>query len=152
MAVKPIPDGYYTVTPYLIIKGAADALEFYKKAFGAKEVVRMCGPDGKVMHAEIKIGNSMIMLGEENPERGARSPKTLGGSPVGILLYVENVDALAQQAIAAGAKVVQPVQDQFYGDRAGTVEDPFGHVWTISTHKEDVPPDEMKRRMEAFAK
>jgi PhnB protein len=152
MAVKPIPDGYYTVTPYLIIKGAANALEFYRKAFGATEVMRMCGPGGKVVHAEIKIGNSMIMLGNECAEMGARSPRTLGGSPVGILLYVPNVDALAQQAVAAGAKEVRPVQDQFYGDRAGTFEDPFGHVWTISTHKEDVPPDEMKRRMEAFAK
>jgi PhnB protein len=146
MSVKPIPEGYSSVTPYLIVKGAAEALEFYKKAFGATEVVRMKMGD-KIGHAEIRIGNSMVMLADEAPEMGAKSPSSLGGSPVGLCIYLEDVDAAAQKATAAGAKVVRPVQDQFYGDRSGTFEDPFGHVWTIATHKEDVSPDEMKRRM-----
>jgi PhnB protein len=150
MAVKPIPEGYHTVTPYLIIKGVAAALEFYKKAFGATELFRMPGPGGAVMHAEIKIGDSMIMMGDENVAMGARSPSTLGGSPVGICLYVPDVDALAKQALAAGATVVRPVQDQFYGDRSGTFTDPFGHQWTLATHKEDVSPEEMDRRMKAM--
>jgi PhnB protein len=152
MAVKPIPDGYHSVTPYLIVKGAANALEFYKKAFGATELMRMAGPGGCVMHAEVKIGDSPIMLADEFPEMGARSPQTIGGSPVSICLYVEDVDAVAGKAIAAGAKVLRPVKDQFYGDRSGTFEDPFGHTWTISTHKEDVSPEEMRRRSEAFMK
>jgi PhnB protein len=152
MAVKPIPDGYHTVTPYLIVSDGAKALDFYKKALGATELVRMPGPDGKVMHGEFKIGDSMVMLGSENPQMGATSPQTLGGSPVGICLYVPNVDALVAQAVAAGAKLVRPVQDQFYGDRSGTVADPFGHQWTISTHKEDVSMEEMHRRMAAMPK
>ncbi|MFY9583403.1 MAG: VOC family protein [Candidatus Acidiferrales bacterium] len=151
--VKAIPDGYHTATPYLIIKDAARAIEFYKKAFGATEIMRMAEPSGKVTHAEIKIGNSPIMLADEFPEMGARSPQTIGGSPVSIFLYVENVDALANQAIAAGAKVLMPVQDQFWGDRYGKLADPFGHLWDIATHKEDVAPEEIhKRAAAAFGK
>ena len=151
--VKAIPDGYHTTTPYLIIKDAARAIEFYKKAFGATEIMRMAEPSGKVTHAEIKIGNSPIMLADEFPEMGARSPQTIGGSPVSIFLYVENVDALANQAIAAGAKVLMPVQDQFWGDRYGKLADPFGHLWDIATHKEDVAPEEIhKRAAAAFGK
>jgi len=153
MKTKPIPDGYHTATPYLIVNGAAQALEFYKKAFGATEMMRFPGPGGKVMHAEIKIGDSPIMLADEAPEMGARSPKTIGGTPVSLLLYVEDVDAWASKAVAAGAKVQRPVQDQFYGDRTGTFEDPFGHVWSIATHKEDVSLEEMQKRAEsAFQK
>jgi PhnB protein len=148
--VKPKPDGYHTATPYLVIDGAAKALDFYKKAFSATELMRMADPKtGRVGHAEIKIGDSPIMLADEYPEMGYRGPKALGGTPVSIMLYVNDVDAVAKQAEAAGAKVLRPVQDQFYGDRAGTFEDPFGHMWTIATHKEDIPPDEMKRRAEA---
>jgi PhnB protein len=150
MAVNYIPDGYHTLTPYLIVKGAAQAIEFYQKAFGATELFRMAGPGGCVMHAEMSIGDSRIMLADESPEMGARGPETIGGSPVGLCLYVKDVDALAHQAQAAGAKVVRPVQDQFYGDRSGTFTDPFGHTWTIATHKEDVPPEEMERRFEAM--
>lgn len=145
--VKPIPEGYHTVTPYMIVKGAARALEFYKKAFNATELFRMEGPGGSIAHAEFQIGNSRIMLGEESPEWGARSPETIGGSPIGLSLYVENVDALFKQAIAAGGKEERPVKDQFYGDRSGTLRDPFGHQWTIGTHTEDVSPEEMMRRM-----
>jgi PhnB protein len=152
MAVKPIPDGYHTVTPYLIVKGAGSALEFYKKAFGAEVIVSMPGPGGGVMHAEFKIGNSILMMGDENPGMAANSPKTLGGTPIGLCIYVNDSDAVFNQAVAAGAKVVYPVKDQFYGDRSGTVEDPFGHKWTIATHKEDVSPEEMKKRMEVFCK
>jgi len=152
MPVKPIPDGYHTATPYLIVSGAAQAIEFYKKALGATELFRMTTPTGKIGHAEIKIGNSPIMLADEHPEMGARSAKTLGGSPMSLMLYVENVDALAAQAVAAGAKVVRPIQNQFYGDRSGTFEDPFGLSWTIATHVEDVPPEEMKRRSEEAMK
>ena len=146
---KPIPDGYHTATPYLIIKDAAKAIEFYKKAFGAKEMMRMSQPDGRIGHAEIKIGDSPIMLADEFPEMGARSPQSLGGSPVSILLYVEDVNACAEQAVAAGAKVVRPVKDQFYGDRSGSFEDPFGHQWHIATHVEDVAPEEMHKRAAA---
>lgn len=146
MAVKPIPDGYHSVTPYLYVAGGAAALDFYKKAFNAVELFRMPGPDGKIGHAEFKIGDSPIMLADEHPQMGAVGPKTLGGQSSSIMLYVENSDALSEQAIAAGAKVLRPIKDQFYGDRSCTVEDPFGHVWTISTHTEDVPPDEMARR------
>jgi len=146
MKTKAIPDGYHTATPYLIVNGATQALEFYKKAFGATEMMRFPGPVGKIMHAEIKIGDSPIMLADEAPEMGARSPKTIGGTPVSLLLYVEDVDAWASKAVAAGAKVQRPVQDQFYGDRTGTFEDPFGHVWSIATHKEDVSLEEMKKR------
>ena len=145
--VKPIPDGYHSITPYLIINGAAAALEFYKKAFGAVELLRFPMPDGTIGHAEIRIGDSCIMLGDEPPkETGFQGPRTLGSTSVGIMLYVENVDALAKQAAAAGARELRPVVGQFYGDRSGTFLDPFGHVWTIATHKEDVSREEMQRR------
>lgn len=150
--VKHIPDGYHAVTPYLIIKDAANAIKFYKKAFGATEMMCMADPKGIVKHAEIKIGNAPIMLSDECNEMNTRSPQALGGSPVIIHLYVEDVDALAKQAVAAGAKMVRPVQDQFYGDRSGSVADPYGHVWNISTHIEDVPPAEMQKRAETFMK
>ena len=152
MSVKPIPDGYHTVTPYIIVKGAAQAIDFYKAAFGATEVMRFPGPGGIICHAEIKIGDSFVMLADEHPQMGAVSPQTLGGTPFGLCIYVPNVDERFAQAIAAGAKEERPVKDQFYGDRSGTVEDPFGHVWTIATHTEDVPPEEMARRSEAFMK
>ena len=152
MAVKAIPDGYHSVTPYLIVKGAARALEFYQKAFGARELMRLPGPEGKLGHAEVQIGDSRVMLADEHPGMGAVSPQALGGSPVGLCIYVEDVDAVFDRAVAAGAKVVRAVQDQFYGDRSGTVEDPFGHKWTVATHKEDVSPEEMQRRMQAFMK
>jgi PhnB protein len=144
--VKPIPDGYHSVTPYLIIKGAADAIEFYKKAFGATELFRM-DHEGKVGHAEIKIGDSPIMLADEHPQMGHASPKTLGGTPVSILIYVDDVDTVYNRAITAGGTEVKPLQDQFYGDRSGTLTDPFGHVWTVATHKEDVSMEEMNQRM-----
>lgn len=149
-AVNPIPPGYRTVTPYLIVRGGVNALEFYKKAFNAVEKVRMPMPDGRLGHAEIQIGDSMVMLADEMPERKIVGPETLGGSATGICLYVEDVDALFQQAIAAGGKVDRPVEDQFYGDRSGTLIDPFGHKWTVSTHTEDVGPEEMNRRMAAL--
>ena len=150
MAVKPVPDAYRTATPYLIVRDASQAIEFYKRAFGAKELMRFADPSGKIGHAEIRIGESIIMLADEFPQLGFRSPQALGGSPVAILMYVENVDARFEQALAAGAKVMKPVADQFYGDRNGTLVDPFGHVWTFATHKEDVSPEEMKRRMETM--
>ncbi len=143
---KPIPDGYHTATPYLIVRGGANAIEFYKKAFSAKEVMRVEGPQGKVGHAEIKIGDSPIMLADEFPEMGFRSPQSLGGAGMALLLYVEDADAMFQQATAAGGKVVKPLQDQFYGDRSGTIEDPFGHVWTVATHKEDLSHEEIQKR------
>ncbi len=150
MAVKYIPDGYHTATPYLIIKGAAKALDFYKKAFGATELMRMPGSDGKIGHAEIRIGNSPIMLADEFPDRGYKSPQSIGGTPVSIMLYVENVDKTVERAVSEGAKITKAVEDQFYGDRNGTISDPFGHIWTISTHVEDVSPAEMQRRIEAM--
>jgi PhnB protein len=149
-ATKPVPEGYPTATPYLTVKNAASAIDFYKRAFGATETMRMEDPTGKVGHAEIKIGNSPIMLSDEYPEMGARSPESIGGSPVMIHLYVEDVDTLASQAVAAGATVVTPVADQFYGDRGGKLADPFGHIWWIATHKEDVAPDEMRKRAAAL--
>ncbi len=152
MAVQPIPAGYHTVTRYLIVRDAANAIDFYKQAFGALELFRMAGPGGKIGHAEIKIGDSPIMLADEFPEMGFRGPESLGGSGVGILLYVEDVDGRFNQAIAAGAKELKPVADQFYGDRSGTLTDPFGHVWTIATHKEDIEPEELNRRAEAAVK
>ena len=148
-AVKAIPEGYHTVTPYLILSGAGDAIAFYKKALGAEEVMRLGGPGGKIGHAEIKIGNSRIMLADEHPELQALSPRTVGGSPVSIHLYVENVDAAVERAVAAGAKLVRPVADQFYGDRVGGIEDPFGYRWFIATHKEDLTMDEIRRRAAA---
>jgi PhnB protein len=152
MTTKPIPEGYRTATPYLIVKGAADAIEFYKKAFGAVEMLRMADPQGRVGHAEIKIGDSVIMLADEHPAMGYRGPRSLGGSSVSILLYLEDVDRVFERAVKAGAKAHRPVTNQFYGDRSGTLEDPFGHVWTVATHVEDVPPEEMKRRAQAAMK
>ena len=145
-SVKPVPDGYHTVTPYLIISGAAQALEFYAKAFGAVEVMRFKGPDEKIMHAEISIGDSRIMIADEFPQMGAVSPQSIGGTAVGLALYVENVDTVFARALSAGATTVSAVKDQFYGDRSGTLLDPFGHRWTISTHIEDVSPEELERR------
>jgi PhnB protein len=150
--VKPIPDGYHTATPYLIVNGGARAIDFYRQAFGAKEIMRMPGPNGRVGHAEIKIGDSHIMLADESPEMGARSPKTIGGTPVSIMLYVEDVDRMFKQAVDAGGKSVRPVEDQFYGDRMGSLEDPFGHMWHIATHKEDLSLEEIKKRAPAAAK
>ena len=152
MAVKPIPEGYHTATPYLIVKDGAAAIDFYKKAFGATEIMRMPGPGGRIMHAEIKIGDSPIMLGEECPEFGAKSPESLGGTPIGVCLYVEDVDAMFKQAVSAGATAKRPVADQFYGDRSGNVTDPFGHQWTIATHKEDLTNQQIQERFEAFMK
>lgn len=149
MPVKPIPTGYHSVTPYLTIKGATKALEFYQKAFGAKERMRMPGPDGKIGHAELEIGNSVIMLADEFPEMGNKSAKTLGGSPVGMMLYVEDVDSFVSKAVKAGAKLTKPIKDQFYGDRMGAIEDPFGFTWNVGTHIEDVSPAEMKKRAAA---
>jgi PhnB protein len=150
--VKPIPEGYQVVTPYLIIKGAARAIEFYKQVFGAVERMRIpAGPD-TVGHAELTVGGSVIMLADEFPSMGALSPQTVGGSPVMIHLYVEDVDAVFNRAVAAGATVLQPLEDKFYGDRSGSITDPFGHRWGIATHKEDVPPDELQRRAAALAR
>jgi PhnB protein len=146
MPVKAVPEGYHAITPYLIIDGAAQAIDFYKKVFGAQEVMRM--PEGKrIAHAELKIGDSHIMLADQNPGMGYRNPKAIGGTPVSLLLYVDDVDATIPRAVAAGAKVVQPIKDQFYGDRSGTIHDPFGHVWTVATHIKDVTPEEMKAHM-----
>ncbi len=150
MSVKPIPDGYHNVTPYLIIKGATEALDFYKRAFGAAELFRLDAPGGKIGHAEISIGDSRIMLADACEESPTSDPQVLGGSSVGLYVYVEDVDVLFGQAIAAGAKAVTPVQDQFYGDRSGTLQDPFGHIWFLSTHKEDLAPEEINRRSEAL--
>ena len=148
--VNPIPEGYRTVTPYLIIRDAARAIEFYVKAFGAKEVMRMPLPDGKLAHAEIQIGDSMIMMADENPEWGARSPQALNGTPVGVFLYVPDVDATFQRAVDAGATPTMPPSDMFWGDRYGKLKDPFGHEWSVGTHVEDVPPEEMGKRQEAY--
>lgn len=150
--VSPVPEGYHSVTPYLIVKNCADAIEWYKKALGATEKMRLPGPDGSVMHAEIQVGDSPIMMGEENPQMGATAPETLGGSPVSICLYVDDVDASYPKAIAAGGTELRPLQDQFYGDRSGTLKDPFGHTWTIATHIEDVSDEDIQKRMaEMFA-
>ncbi len=145
-AVKPIPDGYHGTIPYLVCKDAAKAIQFYKDAFGATEVMRMDGPDGRVGHAELRIGEANFMLSDEIPQMDCRSPKTLGGTPVSMYVYVKDVDALAERATTAGAKVLRPVADQFYGDRSVGLEDPFGHRWGFATHVEDVPPTELKRR------
>jgi PhnB protein len=150
--VKPVPNGYHTVTPYMIINNAAAAIAFYKKAFGAKEIMRLADDCGKVRHAEIRIGDSPVMLADEYPEMNMRSAETFGGSPIGLMLYVEDVDALAKQAVDAGAKVIRPVKDQFYGDRTGTFADPFGYQWTIATHKEEVPEKEMQKRFKQNGK
>jgi PhnB protein len=148
--VKPIPDQYRGATPYITVKNAAGAIEFYKKAFGAIELMRIGAPDGKIGHAEIKIGEAMIMLSDEYPDMDVLSPETIGGSPVTIHLYVEDVDAMAARAVEAGAKMVRPVEDQFYGDRGGKFTDPFGHHWWLATHKEDIAPEEMKKRAAAL--
>jgi PhnB protein len=149
--VKPIPDGYPRVTPYLIVDGAGDAIEFYRSVLGASERMRMPGPDDKVAHAEIAIGDSVIMLADEFPEMDARGPRAVGGTPVSLHVYVEDVDGVFDHAVRAGAKALQPVEDMFYGDRSGQFEDPFGHRWNVATHVEDVPPDEMEKRMAAMS-
>jgi PhnB protein len=152
MTVQPVPEGFHSVTPYLSIRNASEAIAFYKKAFGATELVRMDMPGGKVGHAELQIGDSRIMLADEFPEMPdavTRSPKGLGGTSFGLHLYLPNVDVRFEQAVKAGGKVLRPVNDKFYGDRSGTLEDPFGHIWTIATHVEDVSAEEMERRMKA---
>jgi PhnB protein len=146
MATKAIPNGFTSVTPHLIIRGAGEAIDFYKRAFNATELMRLASPTGQIGHAEIQIGNATVMLADEYPDMGIRGPLSLGGTPVSLLIYVEDVDARFNQAVAAGAKVVRPIKDQFYGDRSGTVQDPYGHMWTIATHKEDILPDELHRR------
>jgi PhnB protein len=146
--VNPIPDNYPQLSPYLCCKNAAAAIEFYKSAFGAREEesMRMTTPEGKIGHSEIRIGNAFIMLADESPQMNFRSPQSIGGSPVMMVLYVNDVDEVANRAVAAGAELVQPVADMFYGDRAGTIQDPFGHIWHIATHKEDLSPEEIKGR------
>jgi len=146
-SVPYIPKGYNSVTPYLVIKGATQAIEYYKAVFGATEVMRMPDPSGRIGHAELKIGDSHIMLADEFPEMNYRAPVMDGSSPVSILLYVEDVDSIVERAVAAGAKILKPVQDQFYGDRSGFIQDPFGHLWGVATHKEDVSQEEMAERM-----
>ena len=147
--IKPIPDGYHTLTTYLVVRGAADALEFYKKAFTATELSRLNTPDGKIAHAEFKIGDSIFMISDENPQCTDMSPETLGGSPVKLFLYVTDVDTTFANAIKAGAKETMPPSNQFWGDRMGAVTDPFGHLWLIATHIEDVDPSELQSKMEA---
>ena len=150
MNAKPIPDGHHTVTPYLALKNGVKAVEFYKKAFGATELSKLITPDGRLGHAEIQLGDSIIMMSDEFPEFGGKAPDTLGGTPVNIHLYVEDVDSFFKKAVAAGAKERKAVKDQFYGDRSGQLEDPFGHLWWVATHKEDVSPEEMQRRVQAM--
>src|SRR5262245_40657787 len=147
--VKPIPENYHSVTPYLVVDGAAKAIDFYKRAFKAAEHVRMPGPENKIAHAEIKIGDSMVMLSDPM-ESVHKSPKTLGGTPITLMIYTEDVDTTVADAIKAGAQTLRPVEDQFWGDRMGGVTDPFGHQWFVATHIEDVSPEEMKRRMDAM--
>ncbi|HET8541549.1 MAG TPA: VOC family protein [Anaeromyxobacter sp.] len=149
MPVKPVPDGYHSLTPYLIVNGAPRAIEFYVRAFGAAELMRMPEPGGRIGHAELRIGDSIVMLADEHPEIGALGPETIGGSPVTLLLYVQDVDATVARAVSAGARLTRPVANQFYGDRSGAVTDPFGHVWFVATHVEDVSPDELERRRAA---
>ena len=145
--VKPIPEGYHSITPYLVIKGAAAAIDFYKQAFGAAEIMRMPQLDGRVGHAELKFGDSVVMLADEYPELQVVGPKTLGNTSVGLLLYLDDVDKAVERAVSLGATIKKPIADQFYGDRTGTIEDPFGHKWTLAVHIEDVTPEEMQRRM-----
>ena len=149
MAVRPIPKGYSSVTPYLIVSGAVRAIDYYKLAFDATEIMRFEGPGGTLAHAELQIGNSRIMLADEAPQMGHKSPQTLGGSSVGLMIYVPDVDTVFKRALNAGGEEVRALQNQFYGDRSGTLNDPFGHQWTVATHVEDVSEEEMKRRMEA---
>src|SRR5581483_8020018 len=149
--VKPIPDEFHSLTPYLTVKGGAQAIDFYKRAFGAVERFRFPGPDGKTIgHAEIKIGDSILMLADESPMMGNRSPQSFGGTPVSLLLYVTDVDAAFKRAVDAGAKVKMPLENKFYGERAGSLEDPFGHLWTLMMHIEDVSPQEMQKRLDDF--
>jgi len=147
--VKPVPEGFHTVTPYLVVSGASQAIDFYTKAFGAREIFRMPAPNGEVMHAELQIGDSRLFLADENPEMGGRSPQTLKGTPVAVFLYVEDVDAVFQRAVAAGATAKVPVSDMFWGDRWGAVVDRFGHEWQIATHKEDLTLEEIGKRAAA---
>lgn len=147
--VKPIPEGYPRVTPYLMVDGASAAIDFYTSVLGATERMRMSAPEDKVGHAELEVGNSVIMLADESPEMDARSPRTVGGTPVSLHVYVEDTDATFERALEAGAKMLQPVEDKFYGDRSGSFEDPFGHRWHVATHVEDVPPEEMEKRAAA---
>jgi len=149
--VKPIPDGYHSVTPYLFARGAASAIEFYKNVFGAKEVLRMPGPGGRIMHAELRIGDSLVMLADENPQMGVPSPQTIGGTATSLHIYVEDVDTVVEKAVNAGAQLVRPVKDQFYGDRSGTLIDPFGHMWSVATHIEDVSAEELRKRVAAMS-
>lgn len=149
--VNPIPEGYPRVTPYLIVDGAADAIDFYMKVLGAKERMRMAGAEGKVGHAELEIGNSVIMLADEHPEMDAHGPKSVGGTPVSLHVYVEDADSVFERATEAGARSLRAVEDKFYGDRSGSFEDPFGHQWHVATHVEDVPADEMSKRAEEAA-
>ena len=149
--VNAVPDGYSNVTPYLIVANGSGAIDFYKRIFGASEVMRIPGPGGRVGHAELRIGNSIIILADEHPQVGARSPQSIGGSPVSFLLYVDQVDVVTQKAEAAGAKILRAPKDQFYGDRTATLTDPFGHQWTVATHVEDVAPEEMQKRAAAAA-
>ena len=152
MAAKAqaIPKGYHTVTPSLFVAGAARAIDFYKKALGAEELMRFAGPDGKIMHAELRIGDSIIMLADEMPDQGGRSPKSIGGTPVSFFVYGENVDAAWKRAVDAGAKPVVPLADQFWGDRTGCLEDPFGHQWWLAQHIQDLTPEELRKAGEAF--
>ena len=152
MAVSAVPQGYTRVTPYLIVRDAANAIDFYTRAFGAKETMRLEGPDGRIGHAELRIGDAAVMLADEMPDMGYRGPLSYGGTPVSLLLYVENVDREFEKALAAGAESKRPVADQFYGDRSGTLIDPFGHQWTLATHVEDVSPVEIARRFEAMVR
>jgi PhnB protein len=149
MAAKPIPEGYHTLTPYLAVDDASEAIEFYKRAFGAKERVRMEGPQGSIAHAELAIGDSVVMLSDPFPQSDTRPPKVLGGTTASVFMYVENVDAVVKQAVDAGAMVTMEVADQFWGDRFGTVSDPFGHLWSVATHVEDLSPDEIAERGKA---
>jgi PhnB protein len=149
--VKPIPDGYSAITPYLVVDGATRAIDFYKQVFGATERMRMPGPDGRIGHAELLIGGAVIMLADEFKDMGSKGPRTFGGSPVSILVYVNDVDAVVKKAVASGGRLTRPVENKFYGDRSGAIEDPFGHVWLVSTHVEDVSPEEMEKRMAAMA-
>jgi PhnB protein len=149
MAVKPVPEGFHTLTPYLAIENAAEAIEYYKKAFGAEEKFRMDAPDGKIGHAEIQIGDSLVMLSDPFPQSSTKAPTELGATTGSVFMYVEDVDAVVKQAVDAGATVTMEVADQFWGDRFGTITDPFGHMWSIATHIEDVPPEEMAERAKA---
>ena len=152
MATKAIPDGYHSATPYLIVKGAANAIDYYKRAFGATELFRMADEKGTIGHAEIRIGDSVIMLADETPGAVCHTPRSLGGTSVGMMIYVNDVDSVFKRAVEAGGKSLRPLTNQFYGDRSGTLEDPYGHVWTVATHVEDVPPEELKRRAQQAMK